>query len=203
MGCRILFSVMQTTRSCNAGRWFSRAATAPLAMIFCAGAMAAASSPACDADNGGLQLPAGFCAMVVADGIGTARHIAVAPNGDIYVSLQNSGAKGGVVALHYADGDGRFETKEKFGQDSITGIALHNGYLYLAKFHSVERYKMAPDALKPSGEPEVVVSGLPGVEQHGDKSIAFDGKGSLYVNVGAPSNACQAKDRRPKVPGQD
>jgi glucose/arabinose dehydrogenase len=45
--------------------------------------------------------------------------------------------------------------------------------------------------------------GLEGVAQHGDKGIAFDGKGSFYVNVGAPSNACQAKDRTPKSPGQD
>ena len=41
----------------------------------------------CDADNGGIKLPPGFCAEVVADGIGEARHIAVAPNGDIYVAL--------------------------------------------------------------------------------------------------------------------
>ena len=39
--------------------------------------------------------------------------------------------------------------------------------------------------------------------QHGDKGIAFDGKGSLYVNVGAPSNACQDPDRRPGAKGQD
>ncbi len=57
--------------------------------------------------------------------------------------------------------------------------------------------------MKPAGPPEIVVSGLEGVNQHGDKGIAFDGKGSLYVNVGAPSNACQSKDRQPKVAGQD
>src|ERR1044071_9421451 len=48
-----------------------------------------AASPHCDPGNGGLQLPPGFCAMLVVDGIGPARHIAVAPNGDIYVGLQD------------------------------------------------------------------------------------------------------------------
>ncbi len=163
----------------------------------------AAGPPACDADNGGLKLLPGFCALVVADGIGPARHIAVAPNGDLYVSLQADGPKGGAVALRDANGDGRFEIKEKIGQDSTTGVALRNGYLYLAKFHSVERYRMTPGALTPAGPPEIVVSGLPGEEQHGDKGIAFDGQGSLYVNVGAPSNACQTRDRQAKVPGQD
>jgi glucose/arabinose dehydrogenase len=44
---------------------------------------------------------------------------------------------------------------------------------------------------------------LPQRGQHADKGIAFDGKGGLYVNVGAPSNSCQQPDRRPKIPGQD
>src|SRR5207237_1571968 len=56
---------------------------------------------------------------------------------------------------------------------------------------------------KAAGPAEVVVSALPAQRQHEDKGIAFDGKGGLYVNVGAPSNACQSPDRRAKVPGQD
>ncbi len=35
------------------------------------------------------------------------------------------------------------------------------------------------------------------------RDVTFDGQGSLYVNVGAPSNACQTKDRQAKSPGQD
>jgi len=163
-----------------------------------------AAAPACDPDNGGITLPAGFCALVVADNLGVARHLAVAPNGDIYVALMAEGKKqGGVVALHDANGDGRFEVKETISDQNTTGIALHNGYLYIATPNSVLRYKMTAGQLKPAGAPETVVSGLPGVPQHGDKGIAFDGKGSLYVNVGAPSNACQSPDRRPKVVGQD
>lgn len=163
----------------------------------------AADAPKCDADNGGIKLPAGFCAVVAADGLGAARHLAVAANGDVYVALQGTGEKGGVVALRDTNGDGRFEVKEHFGDASTTGIGLRNGYLYVAHFNSVERYKLTPGQLKPAGAPEVVVSGLPGVRQHGDKGLTFDGKGSLYVNVGAPSNACQEKDRQAKSPGQD
>jgi len=172
----------------------------------CAFALALASlygAVNCDPDNGGIQLPPGFCALVVADNLGPARHIMIAPNGDAYVTLQGRGEKGGVVALHDSKGDGKFDVKEHFGQISLTGIALRNGYLYVAGFNTVQRYKMTPGQLKPSGEAETVVSGLPGVPQHGDKGIAFDGKGSFYVNVGAPSNACQARDRQKGSPGQD
>jgi len=155
----------------------------------------------CDPGNGGITLPAGFCAIVAADNLGTARHLTVAANGDVYVALQAK--PGGVVALRDANGDGKFEIKESFGAGSVTGIAIRNGYVYLAKVNSVERFKLTPGQLQPSGPPEVVVSGLEGVQQHGDKGIAFDGKGSLFVNVGAPSNACQSPDRRPQVKGQD
>lgn len=162
------------------------------------------AAPACDPDNGGLKLPPGFCALVVANDLGTARHAVVAPNGDLYVAIMSETKDGGgVVALRDTNGDGRFDVKETFGSGSTTGIALRNGYLYVGKMNSVERYKMTPGQLKPAGPAEVVVSGLPGVSQHGDKGIAFDGKGSLYLNIGAPSNACQSRDRQKQVPGQD
>ena len=163
----------------------------------------AVKAPACDPDNGGITLPAGFCALVAIDNLGTARHLAVAPNGDVYVALQGTGDKGGVVALRDTNGDGRFEVKEHFGTESVTGVALHNGYLYFATPTGVERYKMTPGQLSPSGSPETIVTGIPFERQHGDKGIAFDGKGLLYINVGAPSNACQQKDRTAKSPGQD
>src|SRR5207237_5421174 len=43
--------------------------------------------PACDPGNAGLTLPEGFCAVVVADQVGTARHLVVAPNGDLFVAI--------------------------------------------------------------------------------------------------------------------
>src|SRR5438034_10621337 len=97
------------------------------------------AAPACDADNGGLKLPAGFCALVVAENTGQARHMTVAPNGDLYVALQG---KGGVVALHDSKGDGHFDVKETIGEGSSTGVALHNGYLYVASPTSIICYKL-------------------------------------------------------------
>ena len=167
------------------------------------------SLPMCDA-NSSIKLPDGFCALVVADGLGTARHMAAAPNGDLYVALQARGGPGnpgtgggGVVALRDANKDGRFEVKESFGSASTTGIAIRNGYLYLAHPTTIERIKLTAGQLKPTGTPETIVTGLPDERQHEDKGIAFDERGSLYINVGAPSNACQNPDRRPGAKGQD
>ena len=112
-----------------------------------------AAGPACDPDNGGLKLPQGFCAAVVAENIGPARHLAVAPNGDLYVSTQNGGrgATGGVVALHDSDGDGKMDKREKFGADGATGVALRNGYVYMRRPTRSSARSSAPGELAPTG----------------------------------------------------
>ncbi|MGE3179845.1 MAG: sorbosone dehydrogenase family protein [Vicinamibacterales bacterium] len=161
----------------------------------------AGAAPVCDPKNGGLTLPPGFCALVAADGLGTARHLAASADGDLYVALQ--GEDGGLVGLRDKDGNGSFEVVERFGQGNFTGIGLRNGYVYAATPNAVVRFRLTPGRLSPAGSPETVVSGLHGERQHGDKGLAFDGKGGLYVNVGAPSNACQVRDRQPQSPGQD
>jgi glucose/arabinose dehydrogenase len=181
------------------------------ALLAVAGAMALITPlrgavPACDPDNGGIKLPAGFCALVVADDLGPARHLSVAPNGDLYVATLGGRAgqgAGALVALHDADGDGKFEVTERFGEGSATGIALRNGYLYVGTPTAIVRYKMTAGTLRPTGSAEVIVGGFTMQRQHEDKGLAFDGRGGLYTNVGAPSNACQSPDRRAKVPGQD
>src|SRR5262245_4189697 len=163
-----------------------------------------AAAPACDPDNGGITLPQGFCAAVVATDVGRARHLAVAPNGDVFVSTQGGrGGGGGIVSLRDTDGDGKLDKREHFGDGSVTGVGLRNGYIYYATTNSIVRYKLPAGELRPSGGPEVIADGLTDRRQHADKGLAFDGKGGVYVNIGAPSNACQQPDRQPKVAGQD
>ena len=72
------------------------------------------SLPPADPDNGGLLLPGNFSAVVVTQGIGPARHLAVNDNGDIYVKLTFNEAmegRGGSVALRDKDGDGKADMK--------------------------------------------------------------------------------------------
>src|SRR3990172_9987596 len=89
----------------------------------------AGALPTCDPDNGGLKLPEGFCALVVADNLGIGRQMVAAPNGDLFVSLRDRDAQtpGAIVALRDTNGDGRFDLQEKFGSRGGTGIALRNG----------------------------------------------------------------------------
>jgi glucose/arabinose dehydrogenase len=163
----------------------------------------------CDSDNGGITLPDGFCATLVVDSIGPARHIAVAPNGDIYVKTR--GKKGDIIVLRDTTGDFRADIIMHFGDTTEgsgflweTGIAVHDGYLWASNTVSVYRWPMPKDgALVPKGEPEIIVSGFPEQQSHASKAFVFDDSGYLYVAVGAPSNACQVADREKGSRGMD
>lgn len=160
------------------------------------------TSSVCDPDDGGLNLPNGFCATVVADDLGPTRHLAVAEDGDVYAAIREVTNGGGIVALRDEDGDYKAERTEYFGDTGGTGMAIHDGYLYFGPPASVRRYEMNDDELVPSGEEETIVE-LPEQNSHAAKPIDFDGNGNLYVNVGAPSNACMEESRTKGSPGQD
>ena len=155
----------------------------------------------CDRDIGGITLPAGFCATVFADDLGVARHIAVDATGQVYVALQEKTEGGGIAALKDTDGHGHADVIKFFGDSAGSGIGLYGGYLYFATDTSVMRYPLKAGALLPSGPAQTVVSGFPEQNEHAAKSIALDPAGYLYVNVGAPSNACQQDDRGAGSPG--
>lgn len=166
-----------------------------------------AAAPAPDADNGGLSLPPGFRAQLVADQLmagrktGNAsdnlRFLAVAPNGDLYAKT----SRGGILALRDTDGDGRFDEKREFGSGGGTGIAVRDGWLYHSSNDAVFRYRLAPGELVPRGEPETIVRDLPNRRQHEAKSFTFDGDGRLLVEIGSPSNAHGNPDRAYMKPG--
>src|SRR5678810_517089 len=120
--------------------------------------------PKADPGNGGLFLPANFEAVVVADSIGPARHIAVNDNGDIYVKLSHSKkGLGGNVALRDVDNDGKADSIVRFEDyDNPGGLSncmrIHNGYLYFASELIVYRNKLTPGKLIPESKTEVAVS---------------------------------------------
>lgn len=172
-------------------------------MLFCAALVwlpQLQAAPACDPGNGGLTLPKGFCATVFADNLGTARNIVVNANGDVYVALMSPEHGGSIVALR-PGADGRAPEIKYFGNEGGTGIGIHDGYLYFGTPTEVLRYKLVPGRLLPQAQAELVVGGFPEQHEHAAKTFAFDDQGHLYVNVGAPSNACQRQDRVRGSPG--
>lgn len=152
--------------------------------------------------NVNLTLPTGFTSKVVANNLGRARHLAVNSNGDIYVKLERLKNGNGIIRLRDKNGDGKIDDTTGFGNYVGTGIAIKNGYLYASSNSNVYRYKL--NGTEPDTQhPETVVKDLVDRGQHNSKSITLDDAGNLYVNIGAPSNACQEQDRVTGAPGQD
>jgi len=142
-------------------------------------------------EDAGIRVPEGFDAKVFAEGVGRARHIAVRDNGDVFVALRLPMEGSGIVALRDDDGDGTADQTEYFGEHAGTGLAIHDGFLYASSDDAIYRYALPESSLVPAGAPEAVVEGFLAQRSHSSKAFAIDGSGDLYVNVGAPSNACR------------
>jgi len=152
--------------------------------------------PKPDADNGGLVLPDGFGALVVADSVGPTRHLAVNDNGDIYVKLRIIDGDFGNVALRDTTNDGKADIIQRFGEypndgSFATEMRIHNGYLYFSSELVVYRQKLTPSKLIPEGKPEVIMIDPHPIRWHNAKSLAFDNKGGMYVTFSAPTNVCE------------
>jgi glucose/arabinose dehydrogenase len=165
---------------------------------------APAPSNQCDRGNGGITLPAGFCASVFADEVGVARHLVVTSNGDVYVALEDGSqssanstkmhgdkGRGGIMALRDTNSDGRADIKLRVGDIGGSGIALDSSSLYFSSPTSVFRYKLEPGRLAPTSGPDTIVTGFPDTGGHSSHSLALDGAGNVFVNVGSDTNACR------------
>ncbi|MDE2137801.1 MAG: PQQ-dependent sugar dehydrogenase, partial [Gammaproteobacteria bacterium] len=165
--------------------------------------------------HAGLTLPPGFCATVFADHVGHARHLAVAPNGVVYVNTWSGSyyddgpvhPGGFLIALRDSTGNRRADVIERFGPTAAqgatggTGIAVFRGAVYAEEADRIERYALTGGSLVPQGPPEVVVSGLPLGGDHPMHPFAIDADGRLYVDVASATNACQVQNRQLRSPG--
>jgi len=111
----------------------------------------------CPSNDGGLKLPAGFCATVFADNIGHARHMVAGPNGVLYVNTSSGRyygndiphAGGFLVALQDKNDSGEADVIERFGETiqtgghGGTGIALYRGAIYAEINDRIMRYSLS------------------------------------------------------------
>ncbi len=172
---------------------------------------------ACPGSDAGLTLPRGFCATIFADHIGHARHMAVAPNGVVYVNTWSGRyygtdrppAGGFIVALQDANGDGRAEVVKRFGAAPVgggaggTGIALYDGGLFVEEGDNILRYSLSKDDIVPSEKTETVVFGMPLTGDHPMHPFAIDAQGNLYLDSASATNSCQVQNRMRESPGLD
>ncbi|MEA3246524.1 MAG: PQQ-dependent sugar dehydrogenase, partial [Gemmatimonadota bacterium] len=107
---------------------------------------------------------------------------------------------GAIYLLRDANGDGKAETVRKLAEASGSGIALANGYLYSSSGLSIVRYAYRAGQTT-LGAPDTIVTDF-ATGGHSAYNFVIAG-GTLYMNVGSRSNACEPGSRAAQTPGVD
>ena len=141
----------------------------------------------------GPQVPKGMSAAIWAEGFSQPRFMALATNGDVFLSDMGAGT---VVVLRDADKDGKAEQRSTFasGLQDPHGLAFHGQYLYVAAGNAVLRYAYQPGDSVARSQAETLTD-LP-VGGHGTRTIVFGPDGRMYVSVGSTGNVNEETDPR-------
>ena len=132
-----------------------------------------------------------LCAYVFAEGLGSARQLAFAPNGDLFVN------NGDITVLWDDNGDGSSGDKERRvfaeapGLNHGIAFSPDNRFVYASSGTTVYRFAYASGQRSAAGSREVVLSGIP-TGGHSTRTLAFDSKGLLYVSIGSAGNVDKA-----------
>lgn len=134
-----------------------------------------------------IKAPSGFTVTPFATGLKNARIIAVAPNGDVYLSRRD---QGDVLLLKDANGDGRADGAPVTvaNRAGAHGLAIRDNKLYLITAKELFVADIQPDGRL--GELKMLIGDLPDAGQHANRTIAFGPDGMLYISVGSTCNAC-------------
>lgn len=147
------------------------------------------------------EVPAGFAVNRFAEGLSHARWLTVAPSGEAFLAEPRAGR---VTLLADRDGDGTAEARSTFasGLSRPHGLALRDGYLYVADVRRVWRFRWAPGMTEAEAAPEPVTgpNELGSGSGHWTRNIAFgpDGR-SLYVAIGSRSNIAEEEPPRAAI----
>jgi Raf kinase inhibitor-like YbhB/YbcL family protein len=140
-----------------------------------------------DARIASLKVAPGFAVNVFARDLKNARVVAVAPNGNVYVSRRD---QGDVLLLKDADGDGKADGTPRIvaRRAGTHGLAIHANKLYIVTVKEIFAGDLRPDG--GVGPLEMLVGDLPDGGQHPNRTIAFGPDDKLYISVGSTCNAC-------------
>src|SRR5262245_47317432 len=156
-------------------------------------------------------VPQGFTVSVFADQLPMARFMALAPNGDVFLSQPVSRTAGVITVLRDADHDEVAETRFTFasGLNRPFGLAFWKGYLYVGNNDSVIRFRYHAGQTTADGEPEKIAD-LPPSDaaldedtakrlniplnqtrgyNHWTRNVIFNADGmKFYVTIGSATN---------------
>jgi len=143
-----------------------------------------------------LKVPDGWEVKVAASGLGRPRMMSIGPQGQLYITRRDAGD---VLMLNDDNGDQVFDrlTTVLYPFKGVHGIAIGNGWMYLANNTDLRRYQILADGKL--GEQQILINDLPSGGQHPNRTIAFGPDGYLYISVGTLCNDCKEADKETAV----
>jgi glucose/arabinose dehydrogenase len=137
----------------------------------------------------------GFDVSVFAKGFKESRYLAVAPNGDAFLS----DTSGNTVYVLHDPGHGAASDARTVFAGNLNepfGIAFHDNYFYIVDTDEVIRFPYDPKTSKRTGGRQHILD-LPGGGMHFTRTVVFslDGK-KMFVSAGSDCNVCVEPDAR-------
>lgn len=137
------------------------------------------------------EAPRGFTVSVFAAGLTSARFLAVAPDGDVFLS-ERLGNK--ITLLRDTRGAGVADQRFTFaeGLKNPSGVAVHDGYVYISDQQAIWRTPYVKGATKAgklervTKAPDLRLTGM-----HGTRNFAFGPGGALFLEMGSHDNVSE------------
>lgn len=180
-----------------------------LAEPFATPATASRSTTAPRPPEAKLRVPPGFQTTLFADGLTSARWLAVAPNGDVFLAEPDRDTtragepgKGKITVLRDADNDGKAEIRETYaeGLKWPHGMAFYNGNFYVADALGIYRYAYKDGDTKAGAKTQVTEPGAFGVlGGHWTRNLAIDRQGRIFVSIGSNGNINEDEPHRAAI----
>lgn len=147
------------------------------------------------------RVPEGFEVTLFADGLSHARWLTVADNGDVFLAESRAGR---VTLLRDDDGDGRADLIKPFitGLSRPHGMAIEDGYFYVADTEAVWRfaYRLGESAPRGQGEAVTAPGALGSGRGHWTRSLVFAPDGAhFFVAVGSRGNIAEEEPPRATI----
>jgi glucose/arabinose dehydrogenase len=137
------------------------------------------------------EVPKGFAIEPYVTGLVHPRFMALAPNGDVFVTESNANK---ITRIH----DGK-PTTFAIGFNNPSGIAFHDGALYVGDLDAVWRVAYKDGATTAGPRVRVTRDDFGGSSGHNTRDIAFAPNGTLYLAIGSASNVAEESPPRATV----